>query len=55
MRIRKENPEKAPNFGYCAAQDQIYFGYKPHGIRTVNGVITSVMSSKLYWVVILIL
>jgi len=41
VRICKENPETAPNFGYCAAQNQIYFGYKLHGVCTVNGVITS--------------
>jgi len=41
VRICKENPEKALNFGYCAAQKQTYLGYKLHGVCTVNGVITS--------------
>lgn len=36
----------APSYGYCAAQDNTYFGYKLHGISTVKGVITSFDLSK---------
>ena len=41
VRSCKENPKTAPDFGYCAAQNQAYFRYKLYGIFTVKGAITS--------------
>jgi len=32
VRICKENYETAPDYGYCAAQKNTYFGYKLHGL-----------------------
>ena len=34
-------PEKAPNFGYCAAQAMYYYGYKLNAICGISGVIHS--------------
>ena len=39
--IVKESIETAPEYGYCAAQNSHYFGYKFHGVCSLNGVITS--------------
>jgi len=39
-RICREDYQSAPSFGYCAAHNQSYFGYKLHGVATVNGVMT---------------
>jgi len=45
-RICKENYDTAPSFGYCAAQNSHYFGYKLHGVSTVSGIITSFELTK---------
>ncbi len=42
----KESFETLPDFGFCAAQNMTYFGYKLHGITSVNGVITDFDLSK---------
>jgi len=39
--IVKESIETAPEYDYCAAQNSHYFGYKFHGVCSLNGVITS--------------
>lgn len=44
--ICKEDEETSPSFGYCAAQQQTYFGYKLHGVCTIDGVITDFDLSK---------
>ena len=44
--IIKESIETAPEYGYCAAQNSHYFGYKFHGVCSLNGVITSFDLSK---------
>lgn len=44
--IFKEEFETAPAFGYCAAQQLTYFGYKLHSIISINGVISSFDLSK---------
>ena len=36
-----KEPEKAPDFGYCAAQSMYYYGYKLHAVCGVSGVIHS--------------
>jgi len=40
IKICKESIETAPEYGYCAAQNTHYFGYKFHGVCSLNGVIT---------------
>ena len=45
-KICKEEFQSAPSFGYCASQNQPFFGYKLHGVATVNGVITHFDLSK---------
>ncbi len=44
--IIKESIETEPEYGYCAAQNSHYFGYKFHGVCSLNGVITSFDLSK---------
>ena len=39
FRIFKENEDSAPSYGYCAAQQQLYWGYKFHCVCTAAGVI----------------
>ena len=46
IKICKESIETAPEYGYCAAQNTHYFGYKFHGVCSLNGVITSFDLSK---------
>lgn len=46
IKICKENFESVPDYGFCAAQNSTYFGYKLHGITSVNGVITDFDLSK---------
>lgn len=46
VEICKESIETAPEYGYCAAQNTHYFGYKFHGVCSLNGVITSFNLSK---------
>lgn len=38
-KILKEDEQRAPSYGFCATQQQHYFGYKLHCVCTVNGVI----------------
>ena len=45
-RICSKDYLTAPSYGYCAAQNSTYFGYKIHGVSTVTGVITSFDISK---------
>jgi len=40
IKICKESEATAPAFGYCAAQQQTYYGYKLHGVCTMGGIIT---------------
>ena len=46
LRICKENYETAPNFGYCASQNNTFFGYKVHAVCTVQGVFKHFQISK---------
>jgi hypothetical protein len=46
LRICKENFMTAPDFGYCAAQDNTFFGYKLHGFCGASGVFRSIDLSK---------
>jgi hypothetical protein len=39
-RVCKEDIRTAPSKGYCASQDQFYYGYKLHARTAMNGVIT---------------
>jgi len=41
LKICKENYDTAPDFGYCAAQKNTYFGYKLHALCGVSGVFKS--------------
>ena len=45
-RICREFDESSPSYGYCAAQNMHYFGYKVHAVCTVQGVIKSIDISK---------
>lgn len=40
-RICHDTFEATPAYGYCAAQDQTFFGYKLHGVTSIRGVISS--------------
>lgn len=44
--ICQDESETAPAFGYCAAQDSTYFGYKLHCVISTSGVISSFDLSK---------
>jgi len=46
IKICQEHEQTAPAFGYCAAQQQTYYGYKLHGVCTMGGVITDFDLSK---------
>jgi hypothetical protein len=46
LKICKENFDTAPDFGYCAAQDNMYFGYKLHALCGVSGVFKSLDISR---------
>lgn len=37
-RVCQDAPEVAPDYGYCAAQDMYYYGYKFHAVCTAQGV-----------------
>ena len=37
----KTTPEKAPDVGFCASQNQFYYGYKLHTVCSYNGVVHS--------------
>lgn len=40
-RICRQHPDTAPTKGYCASQNQWYYGYKLHTVCTLDGVVTS--------------
>jgi len=44
--IIEESIETAPEYDYCAAQNTPHFGYKFHGVCSLNGAITSFDLSK---------
>ena len=46
IRICKNDYHTSPSYGFCATQNSFYFGYKLHGVTTVNGIITSFDLSK---------
>ena len=46
IKICKQNAETAPEYGYCAAQNAHYFGYKFHGVCSLKGVVTNFDLSK---------
>ncbi|HES59233.1 MAG TPA: IS982 family transposase [Caldithrix sp.] len=46
IKICKETYESIPDYGFCAAQNTTYYGYKLHGLTSVNGVITDFDLSK---------
>lgn len=46
LKVCKEAYETIPDYGFCAAGNMTYFGYKLHGITSVNGVITDFDLSK---------
>lgn len=46
VKICKEAYETSPDKGYCASQKMYFFGYKLHGICSVNGVFHSFDLSK---------
>lgn len=46
LKICKENIETAPEYGYCASQNRYYYGYKFHGVCTIQGIITTFDLSK---------
>jgi len=46
LKICKENFDTAPDYGYCAAQKNTYFGYKLHALCGISGVFKSLDLSK---------
>ena len=46
VRVCKKNVDTAPDYGYCAAQKNTYFGYKLHGLCGVSGVFKKIDLSK---------
>lgn len=46
LKICKDDFETAPEFGFCAAQKNTYFGYKLHAVCSVTGVFQQVTISK---------
>jgi len=46
IKICRENTETAPEYGYCAAQNTHYFGYKFHGVCSLKGIVTNFDLSK---------
>lgn len=46
LKICKEDFSTSPAKGFCASQNQYYFGYKLHGICTFDGVFTSIDLTK---------
>jgi hypothetical protein len=45
-RVCQHRYETAPDYGYCAAQNQTYFGYKLHGLASLNGIIADFELTK---------
>ena len=46
LKVCRENYRTAPSYGFCPSQQNTYFGYKLHGVSTINGTITSFNLSK---------
>lgn len=46
VKICKEDFLTAPDKGYCASQDTWYYGYKLHGVCTVDGVFKAIDITK---------
>ena len=46
LKICKKDYETAPEFGYCAAQQTTYYGFKLHGVCSFNGIFTDFDLSK---------
>lgn len=46
VKVCKEQEETAPAFGYCAARQQTFYGYKLHSGCTLAGVVTDFDLSK---------
>ena len=46
IKICKEDYHTAPEYGYCASQNSHFYGYKLHGVCSLNGIITSFDLSK---------
>ena len=46
IKICKETFYSVPDYGFCAAQNTTYYGYKLHSISSVSGVITDFDISK---------
>lgn len=46
LKICKETIETSPEFGYCAAQKTYYYGFKVHGVCSLNGIFTDFDLSK---------
>ncbi len=46
IKICKEHEQTSPAFGCCAAQQQTYYGYKLHGVCSLEGIITDFDLSK---------
>lgn len=44
--VCQESYEAAPDYGFCAAQGQTYFGYKLHSVTSLTGVITDFELTK---------
>lgn len=44
--ICKEHYDTAPNKGFCASQNMVYYGYKIHAVCSLNGVFKSFDISK---------
>jgi len=46
VKICKTDQDTAPEFGYCAAQRNTYFGYKLHAVCSITGIFHQVTISK---------
>lgn len=46
VKICKENIETAPSKGFCASQNNWFYGYKLHGVCSINGIFHSLDITK---------
>ncbi|MEA3391701.1 MAG: IS982 family transposase [Candidatus Marinimicrobia bacterium] len=46
LKICKHSLDTAPDYGFCAAQNSHYFGYKLHGVCSLDGIFTDFDLSK---------
>lgn len=46
LKICKDTFETMPDYGFCASQNEHYFGYKLHGVCTTEGVFTAIDITK---------